>query len=240
MNTEEILKLANAAAPELMERAVGALAELEREAPEIAQSTLQEFRSITARAVDGVEKNAGMLDAAGKAIKGLATHETTKRIAGGVIGATTAALGVAIATDLWDAAKRGITHGSSYKRMIEANPDLRKEDQKKVSDAFNSVHRLAPEIAADPIFAGSIVNNLVQLPTGAFKTLSDAIKTRTELANAKQNKFPLQTKNFVDFMAERPKINQYVSTDLMKIPEFQYLMQSVKDVQDRLNKRKRP
>ena len=48
-----------------------------------------------------------------------------------------------------------------YQAMIEAHPELRKEDAGKVQALYNSLRHMSPHMAADPVIAGSFVRNLL-------------------------------------------------------------------------------
>ena len=48
-----------------------------------------------------------------------------------------------------------------YQAMIEAHPELRKEDAGRVQAYYNSLRHMSPHMAADPVIAGSFVRNLL-------------------------------------------------------------------------------
>jgi len=48
-----------------------------------------------------------------------------------------------------------------YKAMIEAHPELQKEDAGRVQAYYNSLRHMSPHMAADPVIAGSFVRNLL-------------------------------------------------------------------------------
>jgi len=57
--------------------------------------------------------------------------------------------------------KDTIVKGRAMKSMIEANPSLAKKDSKQVHLAFNSVYHLNPDLATDPLVAGSAVSRFL-------------------------------------------------------------------------------
>jgi len=57
--------------------------------------------------------------------------------------------------------KDTIVRGRAMKSMIEANPSLAKKDSKQVHLAFNSVYHLNPDLATDPLVAGSAVSRFL-------------------------------------------------------------------------------
>lgn len=50
-----------------------------------------------------------------------------------------------------------------YKAMMQNNPDLRERDAGHVHMVYNSLHRMAPTMAGDPLVAGSFVRDILQL-----------------------------------------------------------------------------
>lgn len=48
-----------------------------------------------------------------------------------------------------------------YQAMIEAHPELQKEDAGRVQALYNSLRHMSPHMAADPVIAGSFVRNLL-------------------------------------------------------------------------------
>ncbi len=91
--------------------------------------------------------------------------------AAGVGGAVAAGIAYALAGDMYDAAKRGITKSRNYRDMLDANPDLKQFDAKTVQKSFSVLHRLNPEFASDPTIAGSWVKRQA---TFGEDTLGDA------------------------------------------------------------------
>jgi hypothetical protein len=83
---------------------------------------------------------------------------------GAAVG-TAAAGGIALALagDMYDAAKRGITKGRDYKSMMKENPSLQRLPAKDVQKAFSVLHRFNPEFASDATVAGAWVGRQVQV-----------------------------------------------------------------------------
>lgn len=114
-------------------------------------------------------------------------------VAGGIGAAVgTAALGgiaMALAGDMYEAAKRGITKTRNYKAMLSANPDLREMPAKNVQKAFSVLHRFNPEFSGDPTVAGAWVKRQAVYGEDAFgnvQELKGLIDARKSLADARR------------------------------------------------------
>lgn len=203
MTTEDILLAAGEASPDLMEKVAQTIVELEESDKDAAADLLKEIDAIASYAV---EKTAGVADIA-KAIGGVAkaapgvigrgamaggsafARNAGKGavIVGGMIGAGLAA---AVATDLYDAAKRGATKSVNLKRIMEANPDLKKSvDKERLRQSFDAVHRYAPEMTADPLVGGAILKSVAELPGNEFTSIKAIIDARKSLQEAKHKSF---------------------------------------------------
>lgn len=105
----------------------------------------------------------------------------------GVAGAAGAGIAYALAGDMYDAAKRGLTKSRNYKNMLEANPDLKQLPAKNVQKAFSVLHRLNPEFSADPTISGAWVKRQSTFGEDTFgdatqlKHLIDSRKSLTDL-----------------------------------------------------------
>lgn len=105
----------------------------------------------------------------------------------GVAGAAGAGIAYALAGDMYDAAKRGLTKTRNYKNMLEANPDLKQLPAKNVQKAFSVLHRLNPEFSGDPTISGAWVKRQSTFGEDAFgdaaglKSLIDSRKSLTDL-----------------------------------------------------------
>lgn len=182
MTTEEMMVLADREAPELMAKTAMNMQLLERMAPEFMDEVVEDFQSVITK-VSEKSKTAG-IGSAGKDIF----------IAGakGVGATVVAGLGVAIASDLYNAARRGLTSGRNWKRMMEANPTLRDHNQQEVRRAFQMVQRNAPDVAADPMAAGSLVFNVVStgdVPGVAHKQLVEQVQAQKAKADSRYDIF---------------------------------------------------
>jgi hypothetical protein len=155
MRTADILQMAHEADPELMKEAALHLALLERVAPQFVPEVVEEFQKISQR-VSEKTKEAGVKDF----LTGVG-----KNALGITAGTVAAGIGLAIATDLYNSARKGLTKGRNYRRMMEANPELKNIEKQYGKERFNTMfgvlHRNAPDLAADPFFSGAFMSRTV-------------------------------------------------------------------------------
>ena len=72
-----------------------------------------------------------------------------------------------------------------YKAMIEAHPELQKEDAGRVQALYNSLRHMSPHMAADPVIAGSFIRNL--LDRGPEGSPAVPMETANMLATIQKN-----------------------------------------------------
>jgi hypothetical protein len=89
-----------------------------------------------------------------------------KAVAGGAaaaVGATgVAAAGMGLSRAFGAAAERA-DKARDYKAMMAAHPSLRKEPAGQVQMVYNSLRNMAPDMANDPLVAGSFVRNTMSM-----------------------------------------------------------------------------
>lgn len=176
MTPADILSAAYEANPEFVEKTANALFVLEQWGQsEFAAELAEDISTITNVTL---EKTAGLGDAALKAALG----------AGAAVGVGVAG---AVAGDLYDAAKRGLTKGNNLKRILVNNPELQRGDRKALVRSFNTLHRYAPEFTSDPMLGGQILNRMIELPNDQLALVKDLITSRKTLAESKKNQFAL-------------------------------------------------
>jgi hypothetical protein len=226
VNRQEILNLANDAQPELMDKVAKALVCIESFEPAFLTETLEEMKSIT----DFTQEKVA-------ASKAQAFTEAAKRggkyVAGTLAASVALGLGGAIATDLFDAARRGLTKSRNFKRIMAANPDLKeKVDPKRLQLAFNALHRYAPDFTADPLVGGSALYSMATMPEGnEYNLVSSLIESRNKHLDAKGKAFrPAQLPNHNPF--EIMTAAEQMRHDLEKDK-----LQHMKDVQFDANER---
>jgi hypothetical protein len=192
MTLEELLKEVEEFQPEMMAKTAQVIALSDKLAPEFTKDIFRDFEVIfeTIKEKTAEVSQSTILD-------------TAKRV--GVLLGSSVAAGVmsSAATDLYDAARRGLTKSRNFKRIMEANPSLKRELNKKdLTMAFNAIHRFAPDMTSDPLVGGSLLRIVAELPGQSYKTMQDIISTQSNINNAKSKHFqevsklaPLMLKN---------------------------------------------
>lgn len=171
MNTTELINLANKYRPDLMEKTATCIKLLEQMAPDFVPEVMQDIKDITEAVSD-------KLAAPNFAGYGYALG-----------GTLLAGLAGALSTDLYDAAKRKLTKGTNFKRIMEANPELKELDQKRLKSSFDLIHRYAPEFTADAIMGGSILKNVAELPGNEATIIKDLISSRKNLLESRGRQY---------------------------------------------------
>lgn len=109
---------------------------------------------------------------------------------GGAVGAAAAGgIAMALAGDMYEATKRGLTKTRNYKQMMSANPALRDLPAKDVQKAFSVLHRFNPEFSGDPTVAGAWVKRQATYGEDSFgdvNQLKGLIDSRKSLADTKR------------------------------------------------------
>lgn len=180
MTTEEILQAVAEGQPELMAKTAQIVAITERLHPDFVPGIVQDFETICSVVK---EKTASDKATGWKSYGiGVGAH-----VAGGLLSA--------IATDLYDAAKRGLSKGRNYQRIMEANPTLKRDvDRKSLSMAFDALHRYAPDFTADPLIGGALLKNIAELPNMSHKTIVELIGAQKNIAEGKGRHFAEMSK----------------------------------------------
>ena len=164
---EAFVKEALANNPEITAKIAGVLRALEITDPEGLAETSSEIAS----AISGVpEKTAGeLLGQFGKALA--------------------VAAGGALATDIYDIAKRGLSKSTSKNAILEQHPDLKHQDKASVDAAFNTLHRYAPEFTADPNMGGFLLKRMVELPHDQHNLVKELINARKNIRDIRKSQF---------------------------------------------------
>jgi hypothetical protein len=180
MTVAEVMSAAYEADPIKMEKVAKAIFVMEHIDSDLARELKDEISYI---ADYSVEKTAQVnLSKASDVVTGVALGAASMAGAG---------LLAAVATDLYDAAKRGLTKGSNFKRIMDANPQFKGQKTEALA-AFNAIHRYAPEMTADPMVGGSLMNAIMQMPDGAYNTIKDVTSIRKSLQESKHKQVNFQ------------------------------------------------
>jgi hypothetical protein len=167
------------------------------------------FRDEILGEMDGILKQAGFMDGAAKAMHG-AGHAMGNAVKGGVnkalgqagtpggggsqmknLGMGMAvsaggAIAMALAGDMYDSIKRGLTKSRHYRNMLDDNPDLKELPARDVQRAFGALHQFNPEFASNALVAGSFVRRQAQLQEFDPTMLTNLVGARNNLVNAKK------------------------------------------------------
>lgn len=193
MNTAQTLAAAHDARPDLLEKVATAVALLGVIDTDYEQELVQEIRQIVEYAT---EKTAA------------ADFNQFGMALGGTL---LAGLGASMATDLYDAAKRGLTKGRNFQRVMEANPELKQFDKKVLKSSFDTLHRYTPEFTADPILGGALMGAIVASPANAVSIVKDFTNARKNLIDAKHRQYSpsnLGIERFEDRHGDAMKLEQ--------------------------------
>jgi hypothetical protein len=70
-----------------------------------------------------------------------------------------------------------VNKGSRFRSMMEHNEDLgafAEQDPKRFAQFYDSLHKMSPEFASDPVVAGTYMRQMMSNPSGAGKVLVEA------------------------------------------------------------------
>jgi hypothetical protein len=169
MTRQEILEMANQARPDLMDKIARVVAVLSEKDPETAREVISDLNYVADHTAEKA-KTAGI-----------------RPFAAAVGGSIAAGLAHAVAGDLYDAARRGLTKTRNYSAMVGFHKELKGDSN--TSHNFATLHRFAPELTSDASLAGSLVGRMNRLPGDEMTVIRDAITARASLAKAKADLF---------------------------------------------------
>lgn len=197
MTTEELIQLVGEEQPELLAKIAGVVQDLESESPEAIPEVLEDFNKISGRIRDwfnaptqsgGTPDPSKPYETRGDRVRGGAIQGLT-----GAAVAAGAGLAAAGGSDLYHAAKNKLLEKHHYKKMMKSfpqlaenrwddNSEMTEEHKRRMPMAFKTLHKLAPDMASDPISAAALTRQLVLAPDsyeGLKKTL-ESQKTYAE------------------------------------------------------------
>lgn len=209
MNSSDLLKMVGENQPELMAKTAQMVALLGRVEADFVGDVLTDFNTILDVTL---EKTADYIPTAWKT--GWGPYGKA------AVGTVAAGLAASVATDLYDAAKRGLTKGRNFKRIMDANPGLKKEvDPKALRMAYNTLHRFAPDFTGDPLVGGALLKQVAELPQMSHKTVIELIGAGKNLRESKGKTFEGLSKLGPDtLLSERKEERMLVPGDEGKPP----------------------
>ncbi len=183
----EILEMATKADPDTMLKTAQTLELIEHFGPEFLPEVFEEFSAIGEVTQEKVAAAVvPSLGAAASALKGLDTAARVSMVVGTGIAAS---LGSSIAADLFDSAKRGLTKSRNFKRIMDANPNLKNEvlDKNRIKPSFDALHRFAPDFMSDPLIGGGLLKAMANQPGGnEYQLMEKLISSRKALGELKE------------------------------------------------------
>lgn len=172
MNAQELFEAAAEVRPDLMEKTAAIISALEGEGLDVF--------------------SAGVL----ADIEGLTDHTMVKVAAsptavwGAAVGGTLlSGLAASMATDLYDAAKRGLTKGRNFREIMKVNPELKGYDKTRLQNSYDALHRYAPEFTADPMLGGTLLKAVAEVPGNEHVIIKDLLSSRKNLQEAKHTQY---------------------------------------------------
>lgn len=204
----DILESAERAQPELMKKTAMAVGLIEKIAPEFLEDVLQEFEMVCSVTEEKVKEAAGIVPGLKNVMSVRGGMDKAIGVAAIVGTGVAASLGSAIATDLFDAAKRGLTKGRNFRRIMEHNPNLKNEihDKSRLKPAYDAIHRYAPDFTRDPLIGGSLLKSLANQPSGnEYQLITNLLGSRKNLADVKNNQFRTDWKTAKELVTGRGK-----------------------------------
>lgn len=214
MNTQELLEAAATHCPEMVEKTASAMFLLDKLSPEHVQDVLTDFDTIS-----GV-----FTKKAGESFGSLVSSHGKTLAAGAVAGVALGAIN-AVAGDMYDAARRGLSSGRNFNRILKQNPELlEKYDKKELKKVFDTVHRFGPEFTADPFLMERVLEAGMQSPDNIFGAVQNIIGARKNLVDAKRRQFTPGVYNanaFVRQDEENEKNRVFQAGENLKSQKFQ-------------------
>lgn len=181
-DSASLLQVAQQASPGTIEKVAQILHVLEKDEPYFAEGLKSDIRDVLNYAT---EKTAASMQGHGMGGFGMALG-----------GTLLAGLGASIATDLYDAAKRGLTKGSNFRTIMKANPELAHlegVDQRRLRTSFDAIHRYAPEFTSDPVVGGALLRTMATQPAGSeHQQIMTLMQARKNLQEAKHKQYSPQ------------------------------------------------
>jgi len=152
-----------------------------------AESNKRQWGTEMANAVDDFLKEAGFLSDLGRGLMGEGGKGFGHAVGQNLLGAGIAVGVGAASTGAYSAFKKIMDYRASprdYQAMMSAHPSLKKKPARQVQMLYNSLRTTAPDMAKDPLIAGSFIRNMMAvqpdeglaIPMDTVKTLADTQK----------------------------------------------------------------
>ena len=97
----------------------------------------------------------------------------------GLIGQAVALAGVTVGAEVGASLMRrtigAISFNSDFRRVLDANPDLKTKDSQQVMDRFRILATLGPTLSKDPTIAGGWIRQTMEFPVITPTVLKDLV-----------------------------------------------------------------
>ena len=123
--------------------------------------------------------------AMGEVAKNLLLNAGGIVIGAGLVGA--ANVGMVAVSRAFQSLTEGRDKAQAYAGMLSVHKQLGQEDKNKVQNAFNTLYRFNPEVARDPLSAGSFVQKTIDYGAVTMDEVGKLIKQRKELRDAERS-----------------------------------------------------
>lgn len=183
--SQEMIRLAGRAAPQLMTETARMLSILEQTSPEFVPDVLADFEKISSVAAEK-SKTADVSDVSpGMLSTGVSVMGWGKSMGGNLATGVVAGMGAAVASDLYNAVRKGLFKKRNWERMISSNPELKERGLGEVRKHFNTLQQTAPALAANPIAAGAAVTQLLDIPSNRYhQILTELAEDQKKIVDA--------------------------------------------------------
>ncbi len=216
---------------------------LVKTAGEIRQSpfrdeVVSEMAGIMKAAEDSQQKIAFSFGAVAGGIGNAASHVGNQPLVK-YIGSTVAAgVALSLASDLYEAARRGLTKSRHWSNMLEQDPSLAEQSKTDpmVKTVFTTLHRFNPEFSGDPHVAASFVKNMLEYP-GDTSLPQQLVKSHAEFSRAEGLRAPggIQLKGPFDAEEQQLRMEgQRASTNNAKASAFKTRQDGMKAYNERM------
>lgn len=108
-------------------------------------------------------------------------------------------LAMSAAGDIYGSIKGSIDKGRNYKKMLDDNPDLGKQQvATQVQKAFSTLHKFNPQYASDPTVAGEFVRNTLDMERVDLNQVNALTQARKNIVDATR-RTPSRAKDTMDY-----------------------------------------
>lgn len=121
-----------------------------------------------------------------------------KDVGQGIAATIGAGIAYNLAGEIYNKVRYGVTKSKNFKTMLKENPDIDPKNR-RVKMVFDTLHRMNPEYASDPLVAGDFVKTRIEgvAPMGDLQALDKLVGARSALSSSKR--LPIHSLPTYDF-----------------------------------------